>query len=274
MTGMSVSKRVCLLALLVFLPCAFGPCGFGPWAFGQSSGDRSVRSLRHCVPGISVRRFNSCSRRCSSPRRTRNCGPCRGSRFRARTRRRRPWLRFAARSKSLPTIFRLWKARPNWNTRRAAMPRFRSLQHVLKLLPSDPTSHAMLAVLFVKRRRLRIRGPTFRAERAAAGFSTRRAATVWRLPGQIEAVGQSDLRLQPAGWPWTRPTVKRPPLSGDRPTDGGTPQGRDRNPGPLLQAGDPNSGHCNWPRLPMKPVAILRKRAVAPPGYYFRSPQC
>ena len=55
------------------------------------------------------------------------------------------------RSRSLRNTFLPWKAQPNWNTRRATSQRFRSLQHVLQLRPSDPTSHAMLAVLFCKR---------------------------------------------------------------------------------------------------------------------------
>ena len=77
------------------------------------------------------------------------------------------------------------------------------LQHVLKLRPGDPTSHAMLAVLFAKRRRLRFSGPTFRAERFAAGFSTRRAAAVRRLPGETEAVGESNICFQPSAGRWT-----------------------------------------------------------------------
>ena len=48
-------------------------------------------------------------------------------------------------------------------------------------------------------RRLRRCCPAFRAERSAVGFSTQRAAAVRRMPGETETVGQSNLRLQPAG---------------------------------------------------------------------------
>ena len=75
------------------------------------------------------------------------------------------------------------------------------LQHVLKLRPGDPTSHAMLAVLFTKRRDCDSAVQHFEQSASLLDSQPGALRAVRRLPGKTEAVGQSDVCLQPPAGP-------------------------------------------------------------------------
>jgi hypothetical protein len=119
MTGMSAPKKVCLLALLVFLPCAFGP-----WAFGQSRGDR----FGPITSALRARDFDKALQLLQPALQQSAKSPqlwtLQGIAFSGKEREKEALACFAA-PKISPTAS-CWKAQPNWNTGPGTLPQFRS----------------------------------------------------------------------------------------------------------------------------------------------------
>ena len=135
------------------------------------------------------------------------------------------------------------------------------LQHVLKLRPGDPTSHAMLAVLFAKRRDCDSAVQHFEQSGAAAGFSTRCAAAVRHLPGTAQELEKAIsvfgrlLALDPASRE-TRHYLATVQLMAEHPNDAIETLDHCCKQAIRIRR------RCNWRRRPMKPVAIRRKPSV------------
>ena len=146
MTGMSAPKKVCLLALLVFLPCAFGP-----WAFGQSSGDR----IGPITSALRARDFDKALQLLQPALQQSAKSPqlwtLQGIAFSGKEREKEALASFRSALKISPDYLPALEGAAQLEYKAGNVAAVPLLQRVLQLNPNDPTSHAMLAVLFCKR---------------------------------------------------------------------------------------------------------------------------
>ena len=147
MTGMSVPKRVCLLALLV---CPSGR-GFGPWAFGQSSGDR----ISPITSALRARDFAKALQLLQPALQQSPKSPqlwtLQGIAFSGEEREKEALASFRSALKISPDYLPALEGAAQLEYKAGNVAAIPLLQRVLQLNPNDPTSHAMLAVLFCKR---------------------------------------------------------------------------------------------------------------------------
>jgi tetratricopeptide (TPR) repeat protein len=142
MIGMSVSKKVGFLTALVF---------FLPWALGQGSGDR----IGPITSALRAREFDKAIQLLQpalqqSPK-SAQLWTLQGIALSGEEREKEALASFRNALKISPEYLPALEGAAQLEYKAGSLAAIPLLQHVLQLHPDDPTSHAMLAVLFCKR---------------------------------------------------------------------------------------------------------------------------